>query len=162
MKRTNLLLAGTLATAAAASATAIAPLASAHVAPSAPVAQASRAVKISLRQTSVGKVLVENSGFTVFRFTRDASNKNACMSIGKCSQTWPSLTSTVTPTAGPGVKASLLSTIRLSNGSKQVTYAGHPLYRYSLAGEAAETSYVGANEFGGTWDGVSVSGGLVK
>jgi predicted lipoprotein with Yx(FWY)xxD motif len=162
MKRTTLLLAGTLASAAAASATAIAPLASAHVAPSAPVAHSSRAVKISLRQTSVGKVLVENSGFTVFRFTRDASNKNACMSISKCSQTWPSLTTTGTPTAGPGVKASLLSTIRLSNGSQQVTYAGHPLYRYSLAGEAGETSYVGATEFGGTWDGVSASGGLVK
>ena len=33
-------------------------------------------------------------------------------------------------TTGSGAKASLLSTIRLPNGRKQVTYAGHPLYLF--------------------------------
>ena len=60
------------------------------------------------------------------------------------------------------MKASLLSTIRLPNGTRQVTYAGHPLYRYSLASERGETGYAGIRQFGGTWFAVSASGGNVK
>jgi hypothetical protein len=72
------------------------------------------------------------------------------------------LSSSGRPTAGPGVNASLLSTIRLANGSTQVTYAGHPLYRYAAASERAETSYAGVKQFGGKWYAVSATGSNVK
>ena len=45
---------------------------------------------------------------------------------------------------------------------KQVTYAGHLLYLYAPASERAETYYVGAMQFGGTWDAVNAAGGTVN
>jgi predicted lipoprotein with Yx(FWY)xxD motif len=79
-----------------------------------------------------------------------------------CAAAWPPLTTSGRPIAGAGVKASLLSMIKLTGGGKQVTYAGHPLYLYKSATERGETSYVGVTSFGGTWDAVNAAGGLVK
>ena len=155
MKRTHILLAAVLAT--AASATAFTSLAAAN-----PAARDSRAAKIQLRHTSLGKILVDTAGFTLYRFTKDPSKKNTCVTTSECPLTWPALTTSAKPTAGPGVKASLLSTIKLPNGTKQVTYAGHPLYRYATASERGETVYVGAAQFGGTWYAVNAGGGTVK
>ena len=117
---------------------------------------------IQLRHTSVGKVLVDSSGFTVFRFSKDTAKKNTCLTTKECSTTWPALTTSGKPTAGPGVSSSQLSTITLPGGVHQVTYAGHPLYRYSLASERGETAYVGVKQFGGTWYALSASGANVK
>jgi predicted lipoprotein with Yx(FWY)xxD motif len=127
-----------------------------------PAAHASRTQKLSLRHTSVGKVLVDSSGFTVFRFSKDTGRKNTCMADRECNATWPALTTTGRPQAGPGVKSSLLSTITIRGGAHQVTYAGHPLYRYAVASERGETSYIGVRQFGGTWSGVSASGANVR
>ena len=125
-------------------------------------AHAARAQMIQLRHTSVGKVLVDSSGFTVFHFSKDTGRKNTCLTTKECSTTWPALTTSGRPTAGPGVNSSQLSTITLPGGSHQVTYAGHPLYRYSLASERGETAYVGVKQFGGTWFALSASGATVK
>jgi predicted lipoprotein with Yx(FWY)xxD motif len=125
-------------------------------------AHAARTEKIQLRHTSQGKVLVDSSGFTVFHFSKDTGKKNTCLTTSECSTTWPALTTSGQPTAGPGVSSSLLSTIKLSNGQRQVTYAGHPLYRYAVASERGETSYIGVKQFGGTWYALSASGANVK
>ncbi len=130
--------------------------------PGAPNANAARAAKVQLRHTSVGTILVNGSGFTLYRFTRDSRNKNTCVKVRECAANWPALRSSGKPIAGPGVKASLLGTIGLPGGGRQVTYAGHALYTYAAASERAETVYVGAMQFGGTWDAVSSSGNLVK
>ena len=127
-----------------------------------PTAHASRTQKLSLRHTSVGNVLVDSSGFTVFRFSKDTGRSNTCMANRECNATWPALTTTGRPQAGPGVRSSLLSTITIRGGAHQVTYAGHPLYRYAVASERGETSYVGVRQFGGTWYAVSSSGANVK
>jgi predicted lipoprotein with Yx(FWY)xxD motif len=148
-----------VATAAAAAAAALAVIAGPAAATT---ARAARTEKIQLRRTSHGKVLVDASGFTVFRFSKDTGRRNTCLTTSECSTTWPALTTSGRPTAGPGVSASLLSTITLSNGQHQVTYAGHPLYRYALASERGETSYMGVRQFGGTWYAVSASGANVK
>jgi predicted lipoprotein with Yx(FWY)xxD motif len=155
MKRMHVLLTALFIGAAGAGTTA-----SAQAPPTA--AHAARAAKVQLRRTSLGKILVSASGFTLYRFTRDPRNKDTCVMISECPQTWPALTTSARPIAGAGVKSSLLSTITLPDGRKQVTYAGHPLYLYASASERAETSYVGVRNFGGTWDAVNAAGKLVK
>jgi predicted lipoprotein with Yx(FWY)xxD motif len=155
VKRTNILVACILA-----GLTSVSAVASAQSA--VPTAHAGRAAKVQLHSTSLGKILVSASGLTLYSFTKDPRNKDVCVKISGCSEIWMGLSTSAKPTAGPGVKASLLSTIALPGGTKQVTYAGHPLYLYVPASERAETSYVGATQFGGRWDAVNAAGKPVK
>src|SRR5262249_50166222 len=120
MKRAPLLLAGLIV---AATST----VAAASSAGGAARAHDSRAAKIQLRHTEIGKVLVDSSGFTLYRFSKDPRNSDTCVKISGCTNLWPPLTSSGRPVAGPGVRAGLLSTIKLPGGGRQVTYAGHPL-----------------------------------
>ena len=154
MKRVYVLLLGVLA------AVSLSALAGAQA--SAGSARAARVAKVQLRRTSLGKLFVSGSGFTLYTFSTDHRNKNTCIMVSGCPRIWPALTTSGRPTGGTGVKASLLSTIRLPNGSKQVTYAGHPLYLYRESTEPGETSYVGAMQFGGTWDAINAAGHSVK
>jgi predicted lipoprotein with Yx(FWY)xxD motif len=151
MKRTYVFLAIALA-----SATSAATVASAQR--GLPAAHASRATTVRLLHTSLGSILVSSSGRTLYEFTMDHANKNSCAAISGCSEVWPSLKASGRPTAGSGVKASLLS----STSGHQVTYAGHPLYTYSGDSGPGETSYVGAKQFGGTWYAINASGHTVK
>jgi len=128
----------------------------------APAAHASRTTVIALRSTSVGRILVNGSGHIVYMFTHDHGARNSCMAISECSETWPSLTTTGRPKAGAGVRQSLLSTITLRGGRKQVTYAGHPLYLYSVDAGTGDTSYVGERAFGGNWLALSASGHAIR
>jgi predicted lipoprotein with Yx(FWY)xxD motif len=159
MRRIRLLRSGILATVAVAAALAAVLAGAAGAATS---AHAARTEKIQLRRTSFGKVLVDSSGFVVYRFSRDTGRKNTCLTVSECSTTWPALTTGGKPTAGSGVNASLLSTIKLPSGQHQVTYAGHPLYHYAAATERGEAGYGGVKQFGGTWYAVSASGGNVR
>jgi predicted lipoprotein with Yx(FWY)xxD motif len=155
MKRISILVTAFLACAASASAIASVPtgIAAAH---------ASRVVKAELQHTSLGEILSTSSGFTVYEFTRDRGEKNSCVSLSGCPRAWPALQTSGKPTAGAGVKASLLSAIKLPGGGHQVTYAGHPLYLYSGEGGPGETDYVGVNAFGGDWDAINAAGHAVS
>jgi len=115
---------------------------------------------VSLRSTSLGKVLVTSTGRTLYLFMKDKNGKSSCS--GQCAAFWPPLISASKPTAGAGVKASLLGRTRRANGSMQVTYNGHPLYRFKLDTSAGKVSGEGVNHFGGLWWAVSAKGTAVK
>ena len=119
-----------------------------------PIASASAAgapAKVSLRKTPLGMILVNGRGRTLYAFTRDGKNKDRCITTSGCTSTWLVLTSTGKPKARPGVKSSKLSTIKLSNGSRQVTYAGHPLYYFIQDKKPGDTTGQGVNGFGALW-----------
>lgn len=116
---------------------------------------------IKLMSTSKGKLL-SSGGFVLYRYTRDGNgSKNTCVKVSGCPQAWPALTTVGKPQVGPGVKASLLGTTKLPNGKKQVTYAGHPLYKYAFDTRHS-TAYIGVFASGGYWYGVKASGRVVK
>lgn len=125
-------------------------------------ASTQQGAKVQLRSTSVGKILVNGRGFTLYMFSRDTRNHNACMGIRGCPAVWPALMTSGKPVAGPGVNASLLGTTMLSGGKRQVTYAGHPLYTYVADTRPGSTSYVGFRQFGGSWYALSAMGKVVK
>jgi predicted lipoprotein with Yx(FWY)xxD motif len=66
------------------------------------------------------------------------------------------------PVAGAGVKAALLGVTRRKDGTRQVTYAGHPLYRYTLDTRAGQTTGEGSTLFGAGWDAVAPSGKKIE
>lgn len=127
----------------------------------APVAHAARSATVKLAHTSAGTILVTGSGFTLYEFTADKRNRDHCMKVSGCTSVWPPLTVSGHPTAGSGVRRSLLGTISIGHGHHQVTYAGHPLYRYTGDSTRGDTSYIGANEFGGFWYGLTAKGHAV-
>ncbi|MCW3020138.1 MAG: hypothetical protein JWN10_2446 [Solirubrobacterales bacterium] len=161
MKRIHLLLAAVLAAGASGSAVASAHDAGASARSVAAGAHAARATEVVLRHTSLGSILTTSSGLTLYEFTHDHGSANSCIKIRECPQVWPALETAGAPIAGPGVKGSLLSSIRIAGGARQVTYAGHPLYRYS-ADSRGTTGYVGVSEFGGNWYALGASGRAVK
>lgn len=117
---------------------------------------------VELRQTKLGKILVAANGFTIYVFTKDKRNVDNCQSTKGCASVWPAVTTSGKPTGGSGVKGSMLGTIKLKSGAKQVTYGGHPLYTFSGDSQAGETSYVNTSEYGGRWVAINASGGEVK
>lgn len=129
---------------------------------SAGLASASSPVKLGLHKTSVGTILVDSRGFTVYAFSRDMRNQDICLNIGGCAAAWPPLTTAAKPIAGPGLKRSLIGTISIKGGAKQVTYAGHPLYTYVGDTSPGSTEYVNVTASGGRWPALSGAGSEVK
>jgi predicted lipoprotein with Yx(FWY)xxD motif len=111
---------------------------------------------VSLHKTKLGMILVSSSGHTLYLFSKDRNGKSSCS--GSCAQFWPPLLSRAKPTAGSGVRASLLGTTKRSNGSLQVTYNRHPLYTFALDKQAGQTHGEGNFAFGAKWYAVSAKG----
>ena len=128
----------------------------------APAAHAATGTKLQLHQSGLGEILVNGRGFTVYVFTHDSRRRDTCVTLSGCTSVWPPTISHGRLTLGQGVRRSRVGTITLPNGTRQLTYAGHPLYTYAADAGPAQTAYVGVEEFGGTWYALGASGGIVK
>jgi predicted lipoprotein with Yx(FWY)xxD motif len=111
---------------------------------------------VTLHTTKVGKVLATRAGMTLYLFRVDKSGKSAC--YGQCATYWPPLLKKGALTAGTGVRAKLLGTTKRKNGTLQVTYAGHPLYRFKLDKKVGQVAGQGQDFFGGKWYVISSAG----
>jgi predicted lipoprotein with Yx(FWY)xxD motif len=114
-----------------------------------PAAAKSTGLTISTAKGSMGTYLVGSSGRALYLWAADHGGKSACS--GACAQNWPPLTSSSTPKAGSGVNAGDLGSIVRSDGTKQVTYNGHPLYYFIGDTGAGMTSGEGSSAFGAKW-----------
>ncbi len=88
------------------------------------------------------------------------TSKSTCN--GACAKGWPPVTTSGTPKAGHGVKASLLKTSKRAGGGTQVTYAGHPVYRFVGDAKPGQTNGEGVNAFGAEWYMVSPAGRAIE
>jgi predicted lipoprotein with Yx(FWY)xxD motif len=121
---------------------------------------ASSVATISATSTNLGTILVDGSGRTLYLFEKDQPNQSAC--AGACAAAWPVDQSSGTPKAGSGVKASLLGTIKRSDGTTQVTYNKHPLYYFQGDSGAGQQNGQGVDAFGAKWFVVAPAGGAVS
>jgi predicted lipoprotein with Yx(FWY)xxD motif len=111
---------------------------------------------VEVRASGGKTFLTDGSGRSLYLWTPDTHTKSMCS--GTCATAWPPLTAKGSPTAGKGVIAGDLGTINRADGTKQVTYAGHPLYTFSGDTAAGQTSGEGSNGFGAPWYLVASSG----
>jgi predicted lipoprotein with Yx(FWY)xxD motif len=118
---------------------------------------------IAARRTEIGTILTTSEGRTLYAFSRDRRNHDACAAIRGCLSVWPPVTVSGGLHAGRGVRPGLLGTIAVA-GHRQATYAGHPLYLYVSDADdhGTDTGYVGISQSGGTWPAVAPSGALVR
>lgn len=150
----------TLVIAAAAMAGATLAAAAFGAASSASTTQASKGAVVALRKTSLGSVLVNARGRTLYVFEKDKHGRSAC--YGVCATYWPPLLSTAKPRAGKGLRAALLGISKRTDGKRQVTYAGHPLYTFFGDQKPGQTNGEGLTDFGAAWDAVAASGHAVE
>ncbi len=101
------------------------------------------------------KVLTNSKGFVLYWFAPDTSTTSKCS--GSCATFWPPVTGPAT--AGSGITGTL-GTITRSDGAKQATYDGHPLYTFAGDSAPGQAKGNGVNESGGLWYEMTASGAL--
>jgi predicted lipoprotein with Yx(FWY)xxD motif len=108
---------------------------------------------LKARNIGGANLLTDARGLTLYWFAPDTSTKSAC--YGSCAAYWPPVTGT--PSAGPGVTGTL-GTINRTDGTKQATYDGHPLYTYIGDSAPGTASGNNLNLNGGLWHDVPITG----
>jgi predicted lipoprotein with Yx(FWY)xxD motif len=111
---------------------------------------------ITTQAGSAGAFLTTASGRAVYLWAKDGMNMSDCS--GACAAAWPPVPATGTLTVAGSAKASDLGTITRSDGTKQVTYDGHPLYYFVGDSAAGQTNGQGSDNFGAKWWLVAPSG----
>jgi predicted lipoprotein with Yx(FWY)xxD motif len=101
-------------------------------------------------------ILVDSKGFTLYDFHKDKGTKSAC--YGACAGVWPPLTTSGAPQAMKGAEASKLGTTKRSDGTVQVTYAGHPLYTYAADTKPGDVKGNDFSSYGAQWYALMPSG----
>ncbi|MEU7068230.1 SCO0930 family lipoprotein [Streptomyces sp. NPDC046161] len=95
----------------------------------------------------LGPVLTDSAGFTLYRFDKDTAKPPKSNCDGDCAKAWPAVAAG-DATAAAGMDAGLLGEVVRTDGSKQLTVAGWPVYRFAKDTKAGDTNGQGV---GGTW-----------
>jgi predicted lipoprotein with Yx(FWY)xxD motif len=116
--------------------------------------------RVETRKGDLGTYLTNGAGRTLYLFAADHDHKSTC--TGSCATTWPPLITKGKPTAGGKARPGKLGTVKRQDGSKQVTYGGHPLYYYAGDASAGQTTGEGLDSYGAKWWVVSPAGKPIK
>ncbi|MFJ9682072.1 hypothetical protein ACIRP2_29090 [Streptomyces sp. NPDC101194] len=127
--------------------------------PSAPSQSVSAPGTVATASTPLGTILVDGKGRTLYLFAADTTSRSNCS--GACAKEWPPLIVSGEPVAGKGLKAGLLGTTKRDDGSRQVTYNGHPLYYFADDRVAGDTKGQGVNDSGAKWYVLDPSGNRI-
>jgi len=102
-------------------------------------------VNVSSSQ-SLGTYLTNGTGYTLYYFSGDKANSDLSNCNGTCASDWPPFyTSTLSLPAA--LSASSFNTITRSDGTKQLTYNGLPLYFFKSDTKSGEVSGNGVGGF---------------
>ena len=115
---------------------------------------------LKIRSSQFGPILFDGGNRALYAFTRDRrGGPSTC--YGACAAAWPPYYAKGVLRAAPGVKRSLIRTVRRRDGRLQVAYNGWPLYYYAHEGPR-EVKCQNVREFGGLWLVQRASGRLVR
>ena len=115
---------------------------------------------VSTAKTSLGRILVNSRGHTLYLFGKDRNGKSACS--GQCATFWPPLIANGKPRVAGGAKASLIGTFKRADGRRQVTYNHHPLYTFVKDTNKGQTNGEAVNAFGAEWYALSPAGAKIE
>jgi predicted lipoprotein with Yx(FWY)xxD motif len=123
-------------------------------------ASSGAAASLKAASSSLGAILTGGTGRAVYLFEKDTGTTSAC--YGACAGAWPPVLTTGSPVAGSGLTASLLGTAKRTDGTSQVTYAGHLLYYFAGDQKPGDITGEGSQQFGAGWDLVAPTGKKVE
>ncbi len=113
-------------------------------------------VKVT-QNPSLGAILTDAAGRTLYMFTNDKDKTSAC--YDQCERTWPPLLTRGQPQAGEGAATAKLSTTARRDGSMQVVYDEYPLYYYTPDTAPGDTK---GQRVGNVWFVLGASGEPIK
>ena len=122
--------------------------------PTTPAAPAGQAVLHTAVSPSLGTIVTDGDGHTLYRFDRDTTDPPASHCDGSCATLWPPVASDGHPQL-TGVDPALVSTVTRADGTTQLTLAGSPLYRYAPDTKPGDTKGQGIQ---GIWWAVTPTG----
>jgi predicted lipoprotein with Yx(FWY)xxD motif len=115
---------------------------------------------VAAATTGLGETLVDGTGRTVYEFANDTGSTSTCN--GECANDWPPVAAPDNlPATVAGVSGQLGSTTR-SDGSKQLTVAGHPVYTFEGDTAPGQTNGNGVTLNGGRWSAVAPTGSPIS
>ncbi|MEU5437569.1 hypothetical protein AB0G73_29930 [Streptomyces sp. NPDC020719] len=121
-------------------------------APASPAGTTLSATKVD----KVGTVVTDSKGYVLYRFDMDSAKPSRSACLAACAAIWPPAPAPATDALSvKGIDKALVGTLTRPDGSKQLTLAGWPIYRYSKDDEPREAYGQGA---GGTWFAITPTG----
>jgi predicted lipoprotein with Yx(FWY)xxD motif len=127
--------------------------------PPATHAAQSKGAVVSTAKTSIGTIVVNSNGRTLYLFKKDRNGKSACS--GQCATFWPPVITSGKPSVAGSARGSLVGTTKRADGRVQVTYNHHPLYTFVKDKKAGQTNGEGVSAFGAVWDATSPAGAAI-
>jgi predicted lipoprotein with Yx(FWY)xxD motif len=126
-------------------------------APATPAAATGTVVKVVRSQ--YGRILADGRGQALYFFSRENSRARRCS--GACARAWPPVSARGRPVSGRGARASLVGATLRRDGTRQLTYAGHPVYLY-VGDSPGRVLCHNVTEFGGVWRVIRADGSVVR
>lgn len=120
-----------------------------------PSSAASSSAAVAVAQTSLGQVVTNTAGFTLYEFDKDTAGNGKSACTASCASTWPPATASSSSPGKPSGLSGTLTTITRDDGTMQLALDGHPLYRFSGDSAAGQTNGDGV---GGIWHAAKASG----
>ena len=126
--------------------------------PTAAAPAAATGTTVKIVRSQFGRILADARGQALYRFSREASGASRCH--GACAKAWPPVLAKGRPMAGRGARAGLIGTTRRRDGTRQLTYAGRPVYYY-VADSPGRVLCHDVTEYGGVWRVIRSDGSVV-
>ncbi len=110
---------------------------------------------IVVGDSQFGPVLFDAAGQAIYLFEPEGSGVPQC--YNECAAAWPPVLTTSAPRGGNGIAAELLGEVPRSDGTRQVSYGGRPLYYYAHEGRHVVECH-NILSFGGLWFAITAAG----
>jgi predicted lipoprotein with Yx(FWY)xxD motif len=114
---------------------------------------------VGASKSSLGTIVVDGKGMTAYAYDQDTPGSGTSACTGECADEWPAITTTSDKPKVDGVTGEV-GTITGTDGAKQVTLEGMPLYTYHADSDVGDTK--GQGQEGGIWWVVSPAGEKIK
>jgi predicted lipoprotein with Yx(FWY)xxD motif len=105
----------------------------------------------------IGQYLVNSTGWALYMYVPDKPGSGQSTCYGQCAVVWP-IFYVSNLTVQPGINASLFGTINRTDGTKETTFNGYPLYYYEYDTGA---NNINGQNVGNIWFVMSPSGNVI-
>ena len=107
-----------------------------------------------VKNEKLGMIVVDGEGRTLYRFDEDSANPSKSTCVAGCAKAWLPVPA-VDPQAVTPLDPALLGSVTRDDGSKQLTIAGWPAYRFVKDTQRGEANGQGLN---GSWFAFAANG----